>query len=126
MIKKTINFVIPGTVYPFDVMVSICESNEALSRQLTRHGVKYEGVDLNHAPTAKGRCIMFEGGQTLIRLYDYPQTAKEFGHLQHEIFHAVEFIMNRIEIKLCYKSDEAFAYLIGYYTQEIYKKLKFK
>jgi len=67
---------------------------------------------------------MFGCGATIIRLWNYPTYPEDFGSLAHEIFHAVSFVMYRIgqtlEIRV---SDESYAYLIGYLTTQIYKKL---
>jgi hypothetical protein len=74
--------------------------------------------------TSQGRAVIFECGATIIRLWNYPTYPEDFGSLAHEIFHAVSFVMYKIgqtlEIRV---SDESYAYLIGYLTKEIYKKL---
>ncbi len=58
------------------------------------------------------------------RLRRMPDTPVEFGYLQHEIFHYVTFLLDRLGITFCLEtSDEAFAYLVGYITTEIYKKI---
>ncbi len=121
---RSLNFVIPYVIYPFDVMVSIGEDDEVLKKKLIKHGANVNNTDLSHHHTQRGRCIMFEDHQTLIRLYQFPKTPTQFGHLQHEIFHAVEFVMDRMNMPLTKESDEAYAYLIGYLTTEIYKRLK--
>ncbi len=120
---KSKNFIIPLHIYPFDVMVSIGETDAELFPKLKKHGVDLDDKVLIHSDTMRGRCIMFAGNQTLIRMYRPVKTPQDYGNLQHEIFHAVEFIMDKIGQSLCRKSDESYAYLIGYITTEIYKKL---
>lgn len=120
---KSKNFIIPLVVYPFQVMVSIGEPDDVLKKKLISHGVDMSQIILTHSETQRGRCIIFGGNQTLIRMYKPVKTAEDYGSLQHEIFHATEFILERIGMTLCKKSDEAYAYLIGYLTTEIYKKL---
>lgn len=120
---KSLNFIIPYVIYPFDVMVSIGEANEVLRKKLLKHGANIKDIDLEHTDTHRGRCIMFPGHQTLIRLYHIPKTAQHYGYLQHEIFHAVEFLMDRIGMPLTRKTDEAYAYLIDYLTNQIYSRL---
>jgi len=44
----------------------------------------------------------------------------------HEVFHAVELLMDRIGCKLTDESSEAYAYLIGYLTKEIHRCLKLR
>lgn len=121
---KQLNIVIPLVVYPFDVMVSLGESDEILFAHLKKKGVDYLDVSLDHySDTQRGRTVMFKGNQTLIRMYELRETAEWYGNLAHEIFHAVEFIMERIGMRLTIDSDEAYAYLIGYITKEVYKRL---
>lgn len=120
---KSMNFIIPYVIYPFDVMVSICEDDEVLKRKLTRYGADFDGMDLSHSDSQKGRCVMFSNGRFLLRLYGYPKTPAHYGHLQHEIFHAVEFLMDKLNTPLSDDSDEAYCYLIQYLTTEIYKRL---
>lgn len=125
--KKSQNFIIPLKIYPFDVMVSFGETNEQVDKVLKKYDLTADDV---HAATftsrtVQGRTVMFSSNQTLIRLKSYPRTPIEYGDLQHEIFHAVTFIMDRIGMKLVIvESDEAYAYLVGYLTTEIYKRIK--
>lgn len=122
---KSINFIIPLVVYPFDVMVSISESDESLFAKLKKMGVDISDTNLHvYSDTQRGRTILFKGNQSLIRMYELRDTPDWYGHLAHEIFHAVEFIMERIGAKLTAESDEAYAYLVGYLTKEIHKKIK--
>lgn len=125
MKKKSLNFIIPLTVYPFDVMVSISESDEVLFDKLKKKGVDVADTNLHvYSDTQRGRTILFKGNQTLVRMYELRDTPEWHGNLAHEIFHAVEFILERVGMKLTIDSDEAYAYLIGYITTEIYKHLK--
>lgn len=125
--KKQIklNFIIPLVVYPFDVMISINQTNDEIEKSLKFKGIDYSDVNVRcDSSTRRGRTIMFKGNQTLIRMFEFELTPNCYGYLAHEIFHAVEFVMERIGMKLCHKSDEAFAYLIQYLTTEIHKRLK--
>lgn len=126
MKSKKLNFIVPLIVYPFDVMVSFGESNEEIDKHLKKYGLTSDDVSLATytSKTVQGRTVMFASNQTLIRLNQIPKTDIEFGNLAHEIFHAVSYIMHRIGMPLkIKKSDEAYAYLISYLTEEIYKKL---
>jgi hypothetical protein len=119
------NFIIQYHVYPFDLMVSMGQSDKAVLKALKSKCYK-DDVDLDLIKVnGQGRCVMFSGGQTIIRMKHLPDCAAQFGYLQHEVFHAVEFLFNRIGITHSNDSSEAFSYLIGYITTEIYKNLKF-
>lgn len=123
MKKLPLNFIIPLVVYPFDVMVSIGEDDKSLFKKLKKYGVDITMDELSHSATARGRTIMFAGNQTLIRLYNRTVTPNWHGNLSHEVFHAVQFIFERIGSKLTYESSEGYAYLIDYITKEIYKRV---
>jgi hypothetical protein len=124
MKNKALNFIIPLNVYPFDVMVSLGEKDTDLITKLKKMGVDTTDKGItDYSPSSRGRCIMFEGGQTLIRIYRYDKSSYFYGYLAHEIFHAVEFIMDHIGMKLVRESDEAYAYLISFLTTEIHKRL---
>lgn len=118
------NFIINLEVYPFDVMVSIGETDEAVVKMFEKKGIEM-GEEAKEAIKIRGkaRTIMLVGGQSLLRLPKHPETNFEYAVLQHEIFHVVEFVMSKIGIKLCNKSDEAYAYLIQFLTLKIYNKL---
>lgn len=126
MKKSKMNFIIPLVVYPFDVAVSFGESDEDLDKFFDKYGLTADDVNLATitSKTVQGRTVMFSTNQTLIRLPAIPKTPTDYGYLQHEIFHAVTFIMDRIGMKLVLlKSDESYAYLISYLTTEIYKRI---
>ena len=63
-------------------------------------------------------------GKFLVYMPGLPQRASEHGILVHEIFHLVEQIMNRIGMPLViYTSSEAYAYLIGHISAEVFSRL---
>lgn len=120
--KKGINFIIPLVVYPFEIMVSIGQSDEELKTSLGKFNCDW---DDKMSCVGNGRFYMNGENQTLLRLLDYPETNFELGTLQHEIFHCVTHILDRVGMKfILSKSDEAYSYLIGYITTEVYSKLK--
>lgn len=124
--SKGSNFIIPLVVYPFDVMISIGETNEDIDKRFKKYNLTAEDISLATftSHTVQGRTVMFSSNQTLIRLRNFPKSPVDYGNLQHEIFHAVTFVMDRIGMVLkVEESDEAYAYLIGYLTREIYKRL---
>ena len=121
MKQKSLNFIIPLVVYPFDVMVSFGESDKQLEMALGKYNIKWSD---NMKVIGQGLFYMTESNQSIIRLKKVPQSDDEFGYLHHEIFHAVTYILDRVGMKLILgKSCEAYAYLTGYITEEIYKRL---
>lgn len=125
--SKSQNFIIPLIVYPFDVMVSVNQTDDELLKSVKQFGLNRNDISeiLNLHETVKARTLMLlTTNQTFIRLKSKPKKTSEYGTLQHEIFHAIDFIFRKIGISLSADSDEAYAYLIGYLTEKIYEKLK--
>lgn len=120
------NFIIELVVYPLDIMVSVGESDNTLFAKLKKFDVAEKDLkSAKYDSNGQARFCLFTGGQSLIRICKTPKTPEDYGDLQHEIFHAVSCILDRIGMKLVIlKSDEAYAYLTGYLVTEIYKRLK--
>ena len=120
-------FIIPLQIYPFDIMISIDEKDEVLRNRLIKYGSTIEDCEelMNLSDTVRGRCVMLPSNQTVIRLKMLPKKYDMMSVIAHEVFHATTFILHRIGMKLeLFVSDEAYAYLLGYITTEIYKKIK--
>lgn len=127
--KKTYNFIVNHGTYPFDVMVSIGETDEQLFPKLQKKLPKeyYYSIPEYAAikPTGCGRFVMFPTGASLIRLREVPISPKYKAVLAHEIFHAIEFLFDKIGLKHDPDtSSEAWAYQIEYLTSSIYEKIK--
>lgn len=130
---KGSNFIIPLIVYPFDIMVSISQSDEAFRAAIVKHLPPDCLLDLEDDPdilrlgnTMQGRTLNLRTGyQTIMRLKDYPHGPRGHAIVAHEIFHAVSFVLWRVGLPLeVMKTDEAYAYLIEYVTGEFYKHLQ--
>lgn len=125
---KSINFIIPLQVYPFDVMVSVSQTDKQLTKSLDPYKKNLLESDYGLASypssTTEARAVLFSNKASLIRLRKLPTEAHGFGTLAHEIFHIVTFVMDLAGMKLeVMVSDEAYAYLVGYLTENIYKEL---
>ena len=109
-------------------MVSIGETDRKFNKAIDRYDIEKDEVlsNFNKYPLTKARTVMFDGNQTMIRMRNYPESAKDRGLLSHEIFHAVDFILDRIGMKLIQESCEAYAYLIDYITRKIYEHIEGK
>ena len=109
-------------------MVSIGETDDEFKKSLLKVG-KLKEVEADEgmfamAENHKGRTLHLDGGQTIIRIPTQIKTAEQHGTLAHEIFHAVEFLFRRLNTNLTLDSDEPYAYLIGYLTEQIYSRFK--
>lgn len=124
------NFIIPLQVYPYDIMFSVGESDTELKKVLKKRMLPaaYQAytkdnflMDFPYTNGQAGRCVyLSKYSQTIIRLGTNPTP----GTIAHEIFHAVEFIMERLQMTLGPTNDEAYAHLIAYLTDQFYESYK--
>jgi len=126
------NFIVPMVVYPFDIMFSINQTDKEFSNSLSKklHKDHFDqfmsDAHMPHMESSNpgtARTIRLTGGQTVMRMNHWDGSAQMHGVVAHEIFHVIEFLFRRIEIKLCNKSDEAYAYAIGYLTEKFYENM---
>ena len=103
-------------------MVSIKERQETIVKRIEKTGYKLNDEEKEKLwMTGRGRTIMLRDGQTILRL---EKASPDI--IAHEVFHAVDFLMNKIGMKLTEESGEAYAYAVDYLTKEIYKNLRGK
>lgn len=122
--KKKLNFILPLVVYPFDIMISFGETDQEVISALKKNGINDEEQLKGVILKGVGRYCMFDNNSSLIRLWTIPEYAADYGTMAHEIFHATCYILDKVGMDLQLKvSDEAYSYLIGYITTEIYKRL---
>lgn len=99
-------------------MVSIAETDAALEARLKKKKADYG--DYFEEEFTKGRATLFNSKHCLIRFY---KTA-DINTIAHECFHMVTLLMDFIGLKFDLNhNDEAYAYLLGYLVEEIYKKI---
>jgi hypothetical protein len=122
-----IKLLIPLFIYPFDIMVMMGYSDEEVREELNQYEFLSEkdiSLAMLERETVRGRTVLFETNQTFIRMPEIPVTPFDYGILQHEIFHAVTYIMYKVGMKLKIGySDEAYSYLVGYLTEKIYTEI---
>jgi hypothetical protein len=127
MKPKKLAFTLDLMVYPFDVHFSFNETDEELNRWLDKHelgGKKDKKICEYETDTSPARCVMFKGNQALIRMRKLPETAADYATLQHEICHYVMFLLyNKFSMPHNMDTTEAYAYLTGYITGEVYDQI---
>lgn len=117
------SFIIKCEVYPFDIMVYFGKSKKPLLKQLKSfvNVSKDEISEIKHHPLKPGTTFTLSGGQTVLYMPLIPSSTVDFAVLQHEIFHCVDHIMQKVGINYEPEGEnEAYAYLIQYVTQKIY------
>lgn len=122
-------FIVSHGGYPFDVMVAIGATDGEVLAALRERGVepteeeKRDGLNVEGEITTEGRVMMLRGGQTILRLRSFDGTAKHWGQLSHEIFHAVDTLLFKIGVRHTESSCEAYAYAIQHLTSVIVHEL---
>ena len=123
---------VPMAIYHTSLLVIIGMSDKEVEEVL----LQYEGFDRGSKEMKKsagwrfdnckkvGHVTRFDNNAMLLRLREYPTTPEDYGIIAHEVFHVVELLFERVGMPLADSSSEAYAYLIGYVTQEIFKQLK--
>ena len=121
------NFVIDMHIYPFDLMVSVNQTDKELTTALKRKGVT-EHVPALIAYGAVNNPAKYafwnKDSMFLIRMKELPTTPMQFGMLAHEVSHVVTWALEELGFKLkASSSGEAYAYLTGFLTEKIYSGL---
>lgn len=119
-------FIVSHGTYPFDILISYGCSDEELSAKLKTLGIEVSDEEQEAIKTEQalaGRTAMLSGGQTVMRLPILKDRADFHGMVAHEVFHAVEFLFDRIALKHSLDAGEAFAYQIQLITKQIYEAL---
>lgn len=109
--------VIHAGVYPFDILFTIGTTEDEIVKHLTKKcSYNLDKEEIEHiAVTAKsGRTVQFKNGALLLWVKN-----DSWSILSHEIFHAVELIMLKINTPLNEHTSEPYAYLIEYLTRQI-------
>ena len=121
--RKSKTAIISLEIYPFDVMISFNETNEEFVKTLGKYDSDsgdVELVTLDKYDKKRGRTVMNEQNQTILRLNFYPVSNSDYAMLVHELFHVTDFVLCRVGVKLSRKSDEAYAYLLQYLTEKVF------
>lgn len=121
---KRLNVIIHVPIYFCNVVFSLGETD----KQFVDSCMEYKGVSKKEVSALElegslGRCTWLKKpdySSIALRVKIFPSDPDSYATLQHEIFHATHFILDKAGIKLCDHSDEAFAYLITFLTKEVY------
>lgn len=76
-------------------------------------GSGYAGYTLNDTQSHK----------VLVHLPEFPTTPDQYGTVTHELFHATEMILHKVGISYSAKSSEAYAYVIGFLSAQVFESL---
>ena len=115
-------FIVGCGIFPFEIMVCFGDKSK-MFKSLEKYISKCDLIDFKKRTFKKGCYSMFNGGQSLIWIYRKPLDIQDLSLLNHEIFHAVTYILERVGITLSESSEETYAYLTQYLTEKIYNEL---
>jgi len=114
---KPKHFTIDYTIYPFNLLVSVCESDNCV-RKILKDKLPddlHSEIDVVFEPSV-ARTVMFQGGATIIRFSKEPSQ----GIIAHEALHAVDFLMSNIGNLTV---NESWNYLLEYIINQINKNI---
>lgn len=118
-------------LYPYEIFVCVEATQEEVLMKIKKNTLFKLDEEIKKLLELEydvsGRHISIEGTRTHIILLRYPlTTSKGIATLSHEVFHTVYSIMSTVGIPLTEESEEAYAYLITYVTNEIMESVKLK
>jgi len=123
MIKPQ-QFVINIGVYRREILVCINYSDEEVESAVIEWGVdEQKAKEVATTRDFAALAYILDNRDCVIRLDATEINPKFHDHVAHEISHCAFAILDYVGIKLGNKSEEAYAYLIGYITREFYEKL---
>lgn len=124
MKKLSTDFSIVVRVYGIGVLFSFGQTQERLLVVAKKNGFKEKDMHLfDQRPNIPGWCVHDNSTRAVVVLRDWPLTASDYGCLNHEIFHACDFTLRNIGFILSDDSKEAWAYMVGYVTAQVYNVL---
>jgi hypothetical protein len=117
-IKKVFK-IISWEIYPFDLLFCYNCSDKNIRDYVEKNFYKLTKREEKNLTFSNmvGGTVMLEGGQTILWI----KNKHDLGVLAHEVYHAVCFLMDRIDVQLSESSEEAFAYAIEFMMNKIKK-----
>lgn len=117
------NFKIEPTIYPYPIYVSYNDQKGLLKLITSEYdNIEQSSIDsiINSLKGSYLAKTLELGNGTIVLFFK----TRDIATIVHEVFHAVYAIFENVHIPLSNDSEEAWAYYIGYLTQEILTKFK--
>lgn len=116
---------IPISIYSKKVIVAVGEFDvgaiaEHISTEKEKDSFRQE-MQQNDISSYDGLVFNLGTGNEVLWLQYPPKSETDISTLAHEAFHAAYDILKRVGIPLSSSSEEAYAYLIGYITEQVLK-----
>lgn len=121
---KNIFEVIKGTVYPFDILVSINQTDDEFYSEVSHlSDDDLESVFLNLDETVLARSYITKNNVSIIRFMNLDKENIPHGLISHEALHITSYIFKRVGIDFSFETEEAYAYFLNYIVDNIYSTI---
>ena len=121
---KNIFKVIKGTVYPFDVLISINQTDDEFYSEVGHlSDDDLESVFLNLDETVLARSYITKNNVSIIRFMNLDKENIPHGLISHEALHITSYILKRVGIDFNFETEEAYAYFLNYIVDNIYSTI---
>ena len=128
-LNKVLNIVIPIEIYDYDLIYSQNQTNEELIKSVYKYR-KSNGItekipngalELLKMDNGEALTIMNNDKMIVIRIFKHSSKLLPsfLNSVAHEIFHAVNEVMDYINMTLDRNNEEAYAYLTGFLMEKI-------
>jgi hypothetical protein len=122
-IKKSGNFAVNVQVFGIGIIFSFGQSNKKIESILRLNKIKNMPALLPESDTSPGMTYCNGSTFALVVMREWPDRASKYKTLTHEIFHACDLTLRNIGFKLSDDSHEAWAYMIGDVSWQIFNIL---
>lgn len=117
------HFFIDHGTFPFDIAVFIGYEHLEMLKRLEKLTELTEEEKEELEMEGLGRTVMLSGNRTVMQFKNIVCPIKFHGIVNHEIFHAVEFLFDRVGIPHdSSTTSESYAYQGQYLTEKFYKE----
>ena len=124
---KNLFEVIKGTVYPFDILVSINQTDDEFYSEVSHlSDDNLESVFLNLDETVLARSYITKNNVSIIRFMNLDKENIPHGLISHEALHITSYILKRVGIDFSFETEEAYAYFLHHIVDNNYKQFENK
>lgn len=122
---KPQHFFLNCGTYPFDILVFINLDTAKTKKYLGKWFDEKDIAATNFSENCNGRTQLINNKNIFIQLHKFHRNCFTCDSVAaHEIFHAVEFLFEKVGVKHSEETSEAWAYQIEYLIKQLYKKIK--
>jgi hypothetical protein len=121
--KKGKFFIIEVPVWNIDFYCSVGQTDKEFEKSLKKVVSNSAPVHWEMPDRCAAKVILDTHGDPFCIRLRSTKSVFNKGSVTHEVVHAVSRILRNRGVVLCDESEEAFTFLAGYITREIYKRI---